>query len=439
MRFERDDIERKLLRIIDKYDNKKTQNKIINYLREKGYTAGEINDVILKRENEFGLKIYSLSEMELCLYYKAYYDTTEDGLINPKNNFTEQELIIAEQFKVIKEEEDIYPIIFEEVGVVNEGKQWQTKITIQRLVELYRKGIMIYNPLEQRQSKLIKSKDGKWRKEIFIKESSVSNIEKLLVEDNFISNIITFNIQTSEDTDFVYIPEERKIIVRSGKIGISDGWHRSKASLRALLRNPDINFNWELRITFFPSDKVIKFIEQEDKRNPIDKKYLQAVDSTRVSNLIVERLNDIKGYLRGKITKDTVLISDDTPIFFNTLSDSIELIFNPEGQSDILRLTNYLNEGFNRIIELTDNEIMEYQNDIIWIACITILKHILREENRISNRGKSKYVIDEDMLIDILSNINFEKLCEIKYTKINATLINKIKDVLELQEVVVNV
>lgn len=374
MLISREAIEKKVNILLSEYNAKRvTRDKVVKYFVAKGFFPGEIQDIFSKRR-----PIEMVSDLELCLITIAL-SQVDDSII-PSKFFNKNEIHIAEQFSKTNETESKFPIVLEKVLQVDEDR-WFTFLDLQTIGKLYSSGAIIYNPETQRNLK-IKEFENNIVKEININKIAVQEIKQLMLENKFIFNTLTFNLQQDGEEEFEYDSKKSKFIITKGNIAVLDGWHRSLSMLYALQENPELNGCFEVRITYFDTDKAKAFIVQEDKKNKINAHYIKSLDTNKLSNLIVKKLNEnSNSYLRGKITTDKIYIKKGkTLIMFDVLSDAIEFTFKPMQNADIIQQGKFILNGLNYILEEHEGYLDE-TNELIWSAFIVMLSKVYKNKN----------------------------------------------------------
>jgi putative sterol carrier protein len=374
MLISREAIEKKVNILLSEYNAKRvTRDKVVKYFVAKGFFPGEIQDIFSKRR-----PIEMVSDLELCLMTIAL-SQVDDSII-PSKFFNKNEIHIAEQFSKTNETESKFPIVLEKVLQVDEDR-WFTFLDLQTISKLYNSGAIIYNPETQRNLK-IKEFENNIVKEININKIAVQEIKQLMLENKFIFNTLTFNLQQDGEEEFEYDSKKSKFIITKGNIAVLDGWHRSLSMLYALQENPELNGCFEVRITYFDTDKAKAFIVQEDKKNKINAQYIKSLDTNKLSNLIVKKLNEnSNSYLRGKITTDKIYIKKGKAlIMFDVLSDAIEFTFKPMQNADIIQQGKFILNGLNYILEEHEGYLDE-TNELIWSAFIVMLSKVYKNKN----------------------------------------------------------
>jgi len=282
--------------------------------------------------------------------------------LDPKIYFTDIEMQEYDAYKAtnIKDKID-FPLVFEPVIRIADD-QFITKIDIKRMNKMFDSGIVGYS-LEMQRNPKIKIVDGKAKKYINLNNNAVNSIEKKMEENKFIPNTLTINLVSDGTDNYEYDENNLRLIIKSGKIFNTDGYHRNSAIFKVLRKNPNKDFTMELRITNFDVEKANQFIVQEDIRNPIDKGYIKSIDSDRPENIIIKKLNESnESELRNKITTDRKLIkNNEALVLSSTLIDAIAYNFKSklETKKDAFDIAKWLTIGFNEIMGSYPNEFIK--------------------------------------------------------------------------------
>lgn len=218
--------------------------------------------------------------------YKDFKASTETDIIN--------------QFKVIEVEQDHY------IG----------RIKARELLSLANAGLLTYDENAQRQ--LTKKK--KNNVEVYlitINKRSIKEILNLLKRKEFIPNAITLNI--SEDLDPVYDDETNTLTINTnvpgGYLNIVDGYHRYVALTKACIEDPNFDYDMELRLFHFGTEKQKQFIYQEDKRNPMSKAHVESLNQNSKSVKVIHYLKKRDSFIDkcispGGIIEQTHFVAD---------------------------------------------------------------------------------------------------------------------------------
>lgn len=387
--------------------DKKVKASVGKYFIDKGMFEAEALNIFAQRT-----PLETLSDLVIGIFISALYEVLgkDYNRINPSKYFTENEILVINNYKTTKKENAKFPVIFEDIKQLNDN-QWYTHLTAQQISELYAKRIITYNSETQRQLKTVVKND-KIITKIDINKKSVQEIKQRILDGKFISNFITINILENGMEEFYFTNDNLKIM--AGELSIIDGFHRSLAIIEAIQENPNLEFNIGVVITHFDKEVAQRFIVQEDQRNKINSKYIKSLDAERKSNIIVKKINESSNsYLKGKITTDSYkLKTKQALIMFDVLSDSIDLVFKPKENIDIINYSKYIIDGLNLIIEDNTKLLEECKYEKLWISYIVILKELYGIDNW------------EDSLLSMVRNLNID---DIQYNYINTAMINRIK------------
>ena len=247
-----------------------------------------------------------------------------------------------------------YPIVFKVIEVTDD--RWSTKIDVQTLKDLYDKQLIIYNPNTQRQLKKT-SYGGVDYYTIDIVSKSIKEIESLLEKGEFISNDLSFNLSI-DNPNIEFDIKGDELIVTSGEFDIIDGFHRFRAAMNVINRNPDFNFTFGLRIMNYNESKANAYIGQEDKRNQISLIHRKSLDSTNATNIVIERLsNTSNSRLKCMIGTEGIALISRAYLF-----GLIDYYYKTSqaSRSELSKISNKLIGIFNSIID----DIPEYENGI---------------------------------------------------------------------------
>jgi hypothetical protein len=372
MKTNREKLEKQIHLLFDEYDtNKKIKKKIGEILEKNGFLPGDVNAWFSKQKP---IQIESLTV--LCLLTVALFEATEDYSVDPSKFFTQQEVEKAKLYTVEQSDKTQYPIVIKNLRQINLD-HWIGYMEIQEVAALYRKRVVTYNPETQREMTVRTYKD-KIIEEISINTKSVASIKKAILEGEFITNFITFNILQNGEENFYFNDKTGVLTIESGEFNTTDGFHRDLGMVYAVQENPNVKYITGVHITNFGVEKAKKYIAQEDKKNKMSEKYVKTLDQDNLSNRIVNKINeDSKSYLKGKITSNQLRLKQDhTLIDYVLLSDAISHIFNPKETKDIINMSKEIVNGMNHITE-TYPEILEKSvKKDFWIGALALINEL---------------------------------------------------------------
>jgi len=428
MKTERENLEKELNIILSIYNahhnaSGKVKEEVVKKMAQHGITPGEVYDIFSKR-----IPLQTVTLPMLCLLTMYLYETgiEEAERIKPDKYFTEFEITEAKKFYKEKENQNKYPIVFENVMKFDED-YFVTKISIQTLNSLISKAVLTYNPETQRPL-LSKAYGDRIIQEIDINLKSVRDIKNNILQGKQIPDFITFNLLQNGNDNFEYDADNKTLTIYSGELDMADGFHRIMGALQAYRENPNIDFYYGLIITNWDVSKTLRYIHQEDLKNKLKKSFKKAINPDKFSNLIVKKINEnTDSYLRGLITTDKEIIrANKAVIMFDVLSDAIDILFKPSENVNVVKYSKWLIDGFNYIIE-EKPDLLKETEQLLWIAYTIILKEYYETDNW---QEKVKFAI---------SKINKKDLEDIRYRDINKILINKIKQKLIQRGVLLDV
>jgi hypothetical protein len=222
--------------------------------------------------------------------------------------------------------------------------------------------------------------------------------------------MITINLLQDGTDEFVYNEKKGEITVISGQMNIIDGFHRLMSMVVAVANNPNSDYITEVRFTNWDIQKCRNFINQEDKRNKIDKRYMNSViNINKWGNKVVTKINESGSDLKGKIVTNPIVLKHNKALtMFDIMSDAIELGYEIKSNMDVYKISQWLVDFFDFIIGFypdnfigEDNiakskEISAINLPAMFVGYICISKHLYNQTNW------------EDKLNNILKDINFD-------------------------------
>ena len=333
-------------------DGADIQGDIIDELMSKGYERGIASDIV-----EGNVLLDTFSTVELGVIANILHKKGGIPHIRIDKFLEEAEINTVNNYRVqkVKQTEDL--LVFEDVRQVAHDI-WTVVVPCQKIAELYRNHAVTYDFETQRDPKLIEVGDA-IIKEANINTAAVAEIQDLLTKGLFIPNTITFNVPIYKSDSLKYDKKLNRLILTDKVLTILDGYHRSLGIVGALRENPNLDYNFEIRITNFNVDKARQFIVQEDKRNPINKEYIKSIDETDKITFIINTLNqDSSSELQGMITTENTLISSGNALVsFDIMHTTMNKLWNPNTIVESHRITTYLREFFNELVDMYPQEL----------------------------------------------------------------------------------
>lgn len=258
------------------------------YLRDASKVFSDPSTLYTLESSTDTHKFLFLFVFELNKILKEKYDS--QFYISIEDYFTEVEYDLWIDYKEDKKQENIFPIIFEDVQEMIEGKQWQTVITSQQLYKLSTENILGYNFNTQRNPKITmfgEEIDFDRRKSIEIKERIINNEQY--------PDHIKINILHDFNDRLYYNPKNKTLTVEEGStINIFDGYHRKVGNDLLMQEAPDNNFKWGLIITNLSEVEAKDHMVQINKQTPIKKSQIKQIDFNLHENLTLSAISDSK-------------------------------------------------------------------------------------------------------------------------------------------------
>lgn len=394
-----------LEKIITSYNsNNKIKEFVKKALTERGISAGEFSEVWGNPK--------SLEDVEdmpfLYLATKELYARTSEPSINPEDFFTETEIKDGDIYVRENIEDKLeFPLVFENVIRGKDGRFlmfWD----LPYIKKLFDSELATYNFETQRDPKMKLDKEGELIKVANVNKKSIKEIVQEFVNHDFIENILSFNLLQDGNENYEYNPKTHRLVVYSGQINPIDGFHRDLSIIEALMLEPSLDNEMEIRFTNWNAEKCRKFIKQEDKRNKISQRYLESVvDVNKMGNKVVVKLNESSSDIKGKIASDIKVIKlNKAYTLTDIMSNTIDYLWDLKTNMDVNNLANYLCEFFDNIIDYKKDDFINSlaeskQQRVItlpatFVGYLTLAKHLQSQENY------------SEKLFSILDKIDFD-------------------------------
>lgn len=345
--------------------------ELLNDISELNYTNHSIDYFITNRiiSNRAGLN--NITSLQLfCIIDSIDKALNENNLAkfytpNEINNYIKYRDKISISF----------PLEIHCIKINNE--QYIGKCDVDFLIALRNSQLINYNKNAQRTLRRVAKGDSEYY-EISINKTAVKRIQEAYKNGTFISNTITLNIPQDVESDFYYDEKEHILIINSIEhFDITDGYHRYVAMCKEKDKNPNFNYDMELRLVNFSLDKTRQFIYQEDQKTKMAKSDSDSMNTTRLSNIITERLNaDMRFLLKGCIDRNESLIS------FAEFSDDLEYIFSLKKSKitnkELMQIEKNIRDNINYLAENNDDILVNKYPRIYWFG---VLYYILNNDD----------------------------------------------------------
>ena len=210
--------------------------------------------------------------------------------LDVKDYFTASEQQYFSKHTYTEDKEEGYPYTFSNMLKVAEG-HYTGIISAQDLALIDKANDIIYNFNTQRNAKI----DVFGIKRINVNNKKIQEITENLLSGKQFADEIKINILRNGDDEIEFATTSGVIgdlTVVSGEMNIFDGFHRKTANQLAVIKNPELQFNWKLTITNFTEQKAQDFMVQINKQTPIKKEYINTLDKNKIENLVVDLIID---------------------------------------------------------------------------------------------------------------------------------------------------
>lgn len=231
--------------------------------------------------------------------------------------FTDVEIRMYQNGKM-EEKKLEFPIVFDAIEIADD--QWISRITLKQIIELRDAGLTNYNPNAQRALRQY-TKKGVVLMKIDTNPKQIREIAESMRREDYIPDIITFNIPFESDADFYY-SNGKLVINRLEHFDMTDGYHRICAMAQINAEDENFDYPMELRITNFAESKAQHFIYQMDQKTKMKKVNSDSFDQSSVANMIVKKLRDtaMKEYIgRENEVLDIGLLASYINYFYGTV------------------------------------------------------------------------------------------------------------------------
>jgi hypothetical protein len=249
--------------------------------------------------------------------------------------------------------------VFKNVNQIGE-REYQAVIDGQELAEMWRDGIITYNPEIQRGTKVKRGKDNTETEVAVFSKANVKKIYESMLSGQYFTDMITLNI-LADSNEKIELDDEGNLNV-NGEINISDGQHRIRALAMILESNDKENTAFDLtelkfpvKITNYDVQTAQQQFHQFSQGLKISSSRSEYFNQTGLANIIVRELmksSDLAG--RVEVVRNSIPKKDEKHIVtFATLVNAIQLVYEDVGtRVQAMELAKYLSEFFNELINL---------------------------------------------------------------------------------------
>lgn len=249
--------------------------------------------------------------------------------------------------------------VFKNVNQIGE-REYQAIIDGQELAEMWKDGVITYNPEIQRGVKIKRGKDNTETEVAVYSKANVKKIYASMLSGQYFTDMITLNI-LADGNEKVELDDEGNLTV-DGEINIADGQHRIRALAMILEGNEkgDTAFDlselkFPVKITHYDVQTAQQQFHQFSQGLKISSSRAEYFNQTGLANIVVRELmknSDLAG--RVEVVRNSIPKKDEKHIVtFATLVNAIQLVYEDVGtRVQAMELSKYLGEFFNELINL---------------------------------------------------------------------------------------
>lgn len=311
-----------------------------------------------------------------------YIGLEEDiSKLNVKEYFTLSEQEYFSKHTYIADKKEGYPYVFSNMLKVSDS-HYTGIISAQDLALIDKSNDIIYNFNTQRNAKI----DVFGIKRINVNTKKIQEISDNLLNGKQFADEIKINILRNGDDDIDFITSNDivgDLKVNSGEMNIFDGFHRKTANQLAIIKNPDLQFNWTLTITNFTEQKAQDFMVQINKQTPIKKEYISTLDKSKIENLVVDLIIDNPIFELSDKIKNT----EQELRYSGYTKRSLLAMAIADNYSDLLtsktiakEISVWLVEFLNSIAEFLNKDNLS-ANKYMFLAYIGLSRRLYKQDN----------------------------------------------------------
>lgn len=230
---------------------------------------GKTEDLL---RDDIDIETYFL-DVEIYWLMKAFYEVTQNSLLNVKKHFTDTEILKYENY-ILDEGEISNTIILKNVKQVAPNIYHCYSCSFEDIKYSQENGITIYDYRMQREATLVE-KGGELITKATVIAKNVEDIEKSMSNNTFTPNTITWNILKNGGEDFEYFPETETLrLTKSNEslISIVDGYHRTIAIANLLSKGVKVDNDFMyVNILNYSVEEAQRFIRQEQQGTKLTK------------------------------------------------------------------------------------------------------------------------------------------------------------------------
>ena len=390
-----------------------------------------IERMVSLNKNEF---FETFTEDFLCIIYKTLYDTlkgkTEDFPIQisrqlkaPSYFFTESQIREAAFFSENKNTEKgvKLPILVELV----EGREYLSYVSVKTLEEIRRKGLIHLERNMQRESVAVKIGNDNFVYHINYDDKRAREIGNKIAKNQFHPNALRWHII---DGACDYSIKDNEFILKDGFFCEIDGQHRDRGCEYALIENPAVEMNIPIIITTGNISYGQDIINQEEKRAPINRHFINSIENTSAKELfkLIKSNEDLDSTYRF-VNSTQQKESGSGWIFEDVFINSLKEFFDTDNMSrkKMNEVANWIVGFLNDISDVYFNEFKNYSSCRHWAVSTYSIKIFICLASYFY--GKDDYI---EELEEILRRLDGLKTVAERENEIMSIVKNKKKGVI---------
>jgi hypothetical protein len=343
----------------------------------------------------------------LYLLTESVYRFTKNESINPEEYFYKNEIDTAKRYdENIFRKKDIFPFTLDDI--VSRDGEFGGFISVQDINTLFNERKINYNFDLQREPTKVK----RYNDVMLVPTLNMQNVnditESLLKGQQYKTTIVlNAALGTSKSgQEIIYNDDKKTITFTKGTVlDIVDGYHRCKAVQNALIKNPNLQFYFQILVLNTDTAGARRYQGQFAKGTPLSEDRKRALNQPGLEDKVVDSLNT-NSDLAGKISQQKDL-NDDDLVMYSDLASAIKDNFELKVTNDAKKVSQYLIDFFNSLIgkfpEELHEKIMESKNNS-YVGLRQMFSGYIILASRMYKQN-----IPADMVELILDQINFNK------------------------------
>lgn len=295
-----------------------------------------------------------LSQIEdsrvLYLFINSVFHFTKNEAMNPEAYFYPNEIQEAERYdENVFRHKDLFPYTLPDI--VSRDGEFAGFISVQDINKLFSNRKINYNFDLQREPTKVKRYDSVMLVPT-LNMANVNDITESLLQGKQFKTTIVLNaaIGTAKaGQEIIYNDNKKTLTFMPGaKIDIVDGYHRCKAVQNALIKNPNLQFYFEILVLNTDTAGARRYQGQFAKGTPLSDERKRALNQPGLEDKVVDALNNDSD-LSGKISQQKELGNDEL-VMYSDLASAIKNNFELNVTNDTKKVGQYLVEFFNSLI-----------------------------------------------------------------------------------------